>query len=451
MKRPLAQTALLGGYSLLWRMLQPVLQRHKRLRDDFPLRLVPDAWGFGGNYAASHGFDLWVQAASGGEAFLAKQLLGELYSLCAAKQRRLRILCTSCTRQGLDVLEKAGVHAAEQWPLLDVHIRVFPLDAPETMRRAVHFASPRAVVLLETELWPGLMAACMEKAIPIAVINGRMTPKSFAGYRWLAPVWRALAPEKVLAMSDADAALFAALFGDERVSLMPNMKFDGMQEAPPYVAVNFSVSATLPYPMPVILLASVRREEEKLLLPVINSLREQAPEAVIVVAPRHMERVPAWLEHLAAVPSPLRSALGATGDAARPGQVVVWDRFGELTMLYARADAVFVGGSLAPLGGQNFLESAGQGCIPVIGPHWKNFAWVGDAFFTSGLGIQVPDAESLAPTLVELLQKPFSRQSIREKMAAYVAPRRGGTRKAAESLLALLEKSNATRGCGAAS
>lgn len=449
MKRSPGRTALLAGYSLLWRVARPALRRHKRLRDDFFLRLVPEAWAF--PESGGRGFDFWFQAASGGEAFLARQLLGELHFLYGTTpQRTLRILCTSCTRQGLEVLEGAKVHAAAYWPSLDISIRVFPLDEPEVMRRAVAFTAPRVAVLLETELWPGLMAACAEKGIPMAVVNGRMTAGSFARYRWLAPVWRDLAPEIVLAMSDDDAARFAALFGEERVAVMPNMKFDGIPETPPQPAANSPVAAVLPQPMPVILLASVRREEEALLTPVVAFLREQAPEAAIVVAPRHMERVPAWRERLAAVPAPLRSSLEAENEAARPGQAVIWDRFGELTALYARADAVFVGGSLAPLGGQNFLEAAGQGRVPVVGPHWKNFAWVGEAFFSAGLGIRVPDAGALGPALLGLLREKPSPDCVREKMAAYVAPRRGGTRRAAESLRALLEKTGGAPGSGAA-
>ncbi|MDL2210234.1 3-deoxy-D-manno-octulosonic acid transferase [Desulfovibrio sp. OttesenSCG-928-O18] len=433
MKPSLGRKLLLGEYALLWRAARPVLRRHKRLRDDFSLRLVPDDWG------PESPVDLWIQAASGGESFLARQLLEALRFLVPTAQQPLRILCTSCTRQGLDVLHAAASHAAKAWPALDVTVRVFPLDEPERMRRAVALASPRAVTLLETELWPGLMAACAEKEIPMLVVNGRMTEKSYSGYRWFAPLWRQVAPERILVMADPDAARFAALFGYDRVSVMPNMKFDAVPETLPALFPDSPAATLLPEGLPVILLASVREEEESLLAPVVAELRSRAPEAAIVVAPRHMERVQAW-KALPQAPVALRSDLARENGAALAGQVVVWDAFGELTALYARADAVFVGGSLAPLGGQNFLEPAGQGKIPVIGPHWKNFAWVGEEFFTAGLAVRVANAAELGSALIDKLRPAPAPALVRERLAAYVDPRRGGTRLAAEAVWAVLGK-----------
>lgn len=434
MKPSLGRKVLLGEYSLLWRAARPVLRRHKRLRDDFSLRLVPGEWG------PEKPVDIWIQAASGGEAFLARMLLEAVNALVAAERRHPpRVLCTSCTRQGLDVLHAAASHAKTAWPSLDVTVRVFPLDQPKLMQRAVDLASPRAVVLLETELWPGLMAACAERAVPMLVVNGRMTEKSYSGYRWFGPLWRQVAPERILAMSDPDGARFAALFGYDRVAVMPNMKFDAVPGTLPALSPDSPAATLLPEGLPVILLASVREEEEPLLGPAIKKLRSLAPDAAIVVAPRHMERADAW-KALPEAPVALRSALGRENGAASTGHVVVWDTFGELAALYARANAVFVGGSLAPLGGQNFLEPAGQGRIPVIGPHWKNFAWVGEEFFTAGLAIRVESAEELVSALIDNLRNALDPVLVRERLAAYVDPRRGGTVLAAEAVRDILEK-----------
>ncbi len=429
---------MLGPYALLWRLARPFAARHRRLRDDFHLRLAPEAW------KPPHPVDLWIQAASGGESFLVRQLLGELDALAGEREPRrlLRVLCTSCTRQGLEVLDAARLHGDSTWPRLSLTVRVFPLDEPEIMRRARDFASPAVVALLETELWPGLMAACAEQGIPLVTVNGRMTPKSFAGYRWLAPLWKEIAPARILAMDEADAARFASLFGRDRASVMPNMKFDGVPLSAPAPGPESPVLKRLPPGPPVILLASVRREEEPLLEPALAHCREHAPEAVIVVAPRHMERVTAWRDILGKIFGPQRvvlaSALEDTDAAAVPGQAVLWDRFGQLRELYARSGSVFVGGSLAPLGGQNFLEAAGQGCIPVIGPHWRNFSWVGEAFFDSGLGIRVADGGELGPALLEALRSSPDPASVRARVAAYIAPRRGGTRLAAEAVWEIL-------------
>lgn len=428
----------MGQYALLWRLAQPFAARHKRLKDDFPLRLAPEEW------RPPFPADYWIQAASGGESFLVRQLLEELNARAEQTARTpLRVLCTSCTRQGLDVLNAAKTHGDTAWPALKTAVRVFPLDAPAVMRRAVDFASPKTVVLLETELWPGLMAACAERGIPLVTVNGRMTKTSYAGYRWFAPLWRMIAPERILAMADADASRFAALFGAERVSVMPNMKFDGVPPLAPAPESASPAMALLPASLPVVLLASVREEEEPLLEPVLAYLRAHASDAAVVVAPRHMERADAWETLLAKVfgeKNTLRySSLMPAGGTVAPGQAVLWDVFGQLRDVYARAESVFVGGSLAKLGGQNFLEAAGQGRIPVVGPHWKNFSWVGEEFFAAGLGTRVNGPAELGPALVRRLHDVPDPETVRAKTAAYVAPRRGGTRAAANALLAVLD------------
>ncbi|GHV54001.1 3-deoxy-D-manno-octulosonic acid transferase [Deltaproteobacteria bacterium] len=413
----------LAAYSLLWRAARPLLRRHKRLRDDFALRLAPKEWRTDG------AVDLWMQAASGGEAYLARQLLGELEKRCAEKAVTLRILCSSCTRQGLDVLQNTRAN----YPHLDLRIRVFPFDEPAIMRRALDFASPRAMVLLETEIWPGLMAACPQKNIPVLIVNGRMTEKSRQRYQFLPFLWKTFRPERVLAISDTDAARFASLWGAKGVSVMPNMKFDAIPPIPPVPDARSPVMRLLGRDTPVILLASTREEEEKCLLPVIRFLRARKPEVIIVLAPRHMERISAW-EKLLAGKAVLRSHLAAAHTGAQPCSTIIWDAFGELTELYARAGAVFVGGSLAPLGGQNFLECAGQGRIPLVGPHRTNFAWVGDAFFRKGLGRGIASAEALGPALIAALSDAPPPAAVQKKLAEYINPRRGGAGMAAEAV-----------------
>ncbi len=461
--------AFLGLYGLLWRAARPVLRRHRRLSDSFARRLTPAAWGRG--QAAGTGdalpsvsplpslpVDCWIQAASGGEAFLVRRLVLALDALlreqggspadgtdgterCGSGAEGLRLLCTSCTRQGLEVLQTLAAEA--QATGLAVIPEVFPLDEPDVMRRALDQARPKIMVLLETELWPGLMAACAERRIPVLLLNGRMREKSLRGYRCLNFFWKRCPPRAVYAVSAEDAARFAALFGTERVAAMPNMKFDGLrlqegsrgclrggEECP---------SAVFAPGTPVMALASVRREEEELLLPHVETLMEAAPGAVLVVAPRHMERIGPWREQLSgrSFPVVLRSELGAGGGPRRaePGSLVLWDRFGELGALYEAAGAVFVGGSLAPLGGQNFLEAAAAGLVPCVGPFWSNFAWAGEEFFHAGLARRVASAEELARVLPRMLASPENRDDLRRRFAAYVAPRRGGSRQAAELLL----------------
>jgi 3-deoxy-D-manno-octulosonic-acid transferase len=191
-----------------------------------------------------------------------------------------------------------------------------------------------------------------------------------------------------------------------------------------------------------VLLASVRREEEEALCPALRMLMQQDRPLCVALAPRHMERTAFWAARLRELAGACgwralsRSAMKAQENLTSKA-VVLWDVFGELQALYARADAAFVGGSLAPLGGQNFMEASAAGVVPVIGPSWSNFAWVGREFFDAHLGIRISGAPELAPALLRQLELAETRDAVRARFHAYLAPRQGGARAMAEYLLAL--------------
>ena len=345
----------------------------------------------GDGSASSHTrSDIWLQAASGGEAYLVWELLAHLAVLCEKQgtPEPLRVLATTWTRQGLDILQDMSGKLHEKHPWLSVRSAFFPLDAPKLMEKALDQVRPRVVGLLETELWPGLMLACEKRHVPMLILNGRMTDKSLRGYLKLEAAipgfWESIAPKHVCAISKADAGRFARIFGGDRVEAVPNIKFD-RATATAIPAVSDPLLKLLPpelHARQTVLLASVREQEEPALLSVIQTLRaHDAP--TIVVAPRHMHRVKPWQALLsgAKLPAVMRSKQEGTIPA---GSIVIWDTFGELGQLYQLADAVFVGGSLAPLGGQNFLEPLALGRIPCCGPHLDNFAW---ALEPSGLSL----------------------------------------------------------------
>lgn len=365
---PRRYTALGALYGAAWAVAEPLLHRNARLADGFAQRLVPDGW--------AGPCDVWIQAASAGEAYLAAQLLPHLaahaFSHTTRERVPLRILLTSMTRQGITVLVEAATRAnAVYADALSVAVRFFPFDKPSGMRRALAMTRPRALVLLETEIWPGLLLEAARAHVPVLLLNGRMSAKSLKGYRKLSGLWRHIAPARVAAISEADAARFAALFGEERIRVVPNIKFDRVSFPDGEAAAG--VEAVLPV-APRVLLASTREEEETQLLELIRTMRDIAPDTAQVLAPRHMHRLPAWQKLLeqAGIPYVLRTSLTAPAERS---QLILWDAMGELVHLYAACQAVFVGGSLVPLGGQNFLEPLATGLTPFVGPHLKNFAW----------------------------------------------------------------------------
>ena len=426
-------------YQGAWVIARPFLSRHRRLAEGWTERLVPDDWA-----PRFDGKTVWIQAASGGEAFLLAHIVAELQKLWSEAGRgKLRILATTCTRQGMDVFEKklAGPKASG----LEVLFRYFPLDEPRLMRRAMDQAAPAQIVLLETELWPGLLMAAWERNIPVQVLNGRITPKSMAGYGKFPPAfWKNLSPRKILAISQADAGRYAELFGNDVVGQMPNIKFDlistGKEE---------DLRAPAPDGGKVALFASVRRQEADLVAEAVRALIDKAPGCRVVLAPRHLHHVGMWRRAISRMGMRivLRSEIAEPGlppqavlASIKPGSggpVLIWDRFGDLKTLYSLADCAYVGGSLVSLGGQNFLEALSEGIEPCIGPYYSNFAWVGGEILE--MARQVSGPLELASALERILAAPKPRQDVRKRFEKSVESRRGGTKIAVAAILELLD------------
>lgn len=410
-------------YDMLGRAMIPLLRKNGRLKDGFDqrclLRPLPAA-------------DAWIQAASGGEAYLAGEIAESL-----SPAEPVRLLVTTNTRQGMEIIERFSQKINDCKNSVTVLSAYFPFDRPSLMASALTQVSPKLAVLLETEIWPGFLYAAKLSGTPVAIINGRITEKSVKGYRRFKSLLQTMAPERVLAISQADADRFSEIFGADRVSVMPNIKFDGVASAvdAPFDAIKEMFSGSPPF----LVFGSVRQEEEADVVRVISFVQKSVPDAVIGLFPRHMHRVGQWrgeLERMG-VRWVLKSEVS---EAVTPGTVLVWDVFGELAAAYASADAVFVGGSLAPLGGQNFLEPLVFGVVPVIGPFWDNFLWVEDVVFEQGLVIRADGWPAVAETLVRQLQAPAERETVRRAAAAYIEKRRGGTEIACGTIRSALEK-----------
>jgi 3-deoxy-D-manno-octulosonic-acid transferase len=391
-----ARRVVSGLYSLLWCAAGPLLFLSPRMRQGWRQRL-----GFG-RPAPS---DVWIQGASAGECALVASLLEHLPGV--------RVLATSCTSQGLDVLRKANAHGLQA--------RMLPLDLPRLMGRILDQARPRAVVLLETEIWPGLLMACADRRVPVIVVNARMTPKSLAGYMFLRPWLRSFAPAAVGAIAPADARRFGLVFGPERTTVTGNIKFDRAMNAPFISRPDNPLADFVQENHPFLVLGSVREQEEAVVLDLTRRLHAAEPQCVIGLFPRHMHRIAAWEALLtkARIPWTRRSALTVP---APPG-VILWDAFGELGQAYALARRAFVGGSLARLGGQNFLEPLAQGVLPCTGPNTRNFDWVGEEIFDD-LVFRSPDVAELTRFLLEPAPP---RDEVRAKAMDYVHARQGAS------------------------
>lgn len=413
----------LKTYEWLWRGATPLLCRNHRLQEGLSQRL--------GQPFPEGPFDIWIQAASAGESYLAGLIIDHLGSDCPH-----RILVTTNTRQGKDIIDGAMERRHARAPREHWASAYFPFDRPALMKRAVASIRPRTMVLLETEIWPGLLCALKAAGIPAIIINGRIQAKSLRHYQIWPKFWHTLTPDRILAVSAEDADRYACLYGAERVSVMPNMKFDRIRADLVTNKPN-PVSKLIPPGIPLVVLGSVRQEEEEAVDRMIHYLLDHRPDILIGLFPRHMHRIPSWQTRLntAGITYRLRSRMVSAAD---PKTVILWDVFGELACAYNAAASAFVGGTLAPLGGQNFLEPLTCGLIPTIGPSWETFNWVGRDLFEKGLVRVTDDWRSAADSLLEIMAASPSKKDVINTLKGYLTERQGGTAIAVEAIEQLL-------------
>ena len=411
-------------YSLGWSLAIPLLRRNQRLREGFVQRMF--------RVKPQRG-DLWIQAASVGESLLAWELVKHLQP-----PESIRVLMTSNTSQGMDVLEKARRWTKRNNTHVTVETAYFPFDQPKIMQRALTAVRPRVMLLLESELWPGLMAACKKQGVKMLVVNGRINPKSLKRYMIWPSLWRDLRPDGILAISKDDASRFGELFGNDIVETMPNIKFDRVNEKGLTDGRVNPLTSVIGPDERLVVLGSVRQEEERDIARLIGDLMTKEPGLIIGLFPRHMHRLEPWRKILGGLNLPwlLRSDISGQ---VNNGTVVLWDTMGELSPAYELARAAFVGGSLAPVGGQNFLEPLTSGLKPVIGPYWSNFFWVGREIIDQKLVTQVNNWRQASDILLQKTAQPLQREQTRTAVIDYVRSRQGGTVQACETILNFLQ------------
>ena len=407
-------------YGSIWTLALPLVFLSRRLRYGWRQRVGLDI--------PEGSFDIWIQAASGGEAYLAVEIIKGL-----APEQKRTVLVTTTTQQGVEILRTALLGTGIT---PEPEIRIVPLDHPLIVKRFLRRMTAGLLVLLETEIWPSLLMESHRTKCPVLLANGRLSTPSLAGYLPFRSLIAPMAPDRVLAISPKDQQRFDTVFGSATTSVMPNIKFDRILGEEPLSYVANPLSHFFKPGNRLTVLGSVREEEEPAIRQVIERLMREHPKSMIALVPRHMHRVEAWKDFLekSGISWQLRSELE---HHVKPGTLVLWDVFGELSAVYGLAKTVFVGGSLAPLGGQNFLEPLAQGVCPVIGPSWKNFHWVGDEIIDKGLVRMVHSPDELATVLSSPPKK--SRERVLALTAAYLNSRKGGTKQVCRTIEGMLE------------
>ena len=385
----------------LWRMAtthkyrEGLLERLGRV----PRRLVSISAPAGSAPAGERPL-IWLHAVSVGEVLAVTRLVRALESALPGAL----IVVSTTTRTGQAL-------ASERFE----SNRVFycPLDLPWAVRAWLNALKPSSLVLAETEFWPNLLHGCFRRDIPVAVVNARISDRSWPRYKRLRRLWQPLLSRlsRVLAQSQTDADRLLALgCRPDRVSVAGNLKFD-VRAAQESEATRLLKSMTAG--LRVVVAGSTLEGEESALIEAWPRLLAADSQLVLVLAPRHPERfgvVAALLEKSGLLwckrsdwYSESPGARPASVDALRPGTIVLLDTIGELASVYSLASVAFVGGSLVPAGGHNPLEPAQFGVPIVMGPHYANFVAIVESL-RSHDAMRIAAKEDLASTLIELLR-----------------------------------------------
>jgi 3-deoxy-D-manno-octulosonic-acid transferase len=383
---------------------------------------------------------IWLHCVSVGETQAARPLVK---ALCERFPDHALVVST-ITRTGHDLACELFQHEAKR-------VFYFPFDWRWTVRRSLKAVKPSAVLIMETEIWPGFLRACSEQQIPVAIVNGRLSRQSFRRYKWVKSfVSRVLNCLSIAAMqTEADAERIHGLGLDPaRIFVTGNLKFDaGTIPANGSLAAEFKKRFGIENEASLILAASTHAPEESVILEAFERLRTRMAEKPrLLLAPRHPERFTevAALIQRSGFTWTSRSAPAHSLD--QNCDVILLDTIGELPSLYSLASAVFVGGSIVRKGGHNIVEPAAAGVAIVTGAHTHNFEAIVNEFLRAGALIQLPPvppheaAAELSSRFAELLQDRGRRDELGQKAKNLVEKNRGVVTRTLNLLETLLSR-----------
>jgi len=366
---------------------------------------------FGRYHGSVTGPTFWIHAVSVGETRAAAPLVQRL----RAAYPQTTVVLTHMTAAGRDTGHALfGDGVVQAW---------LPYDAPFAVGSFYAHYRPAAGFLLETELWPNLIAKAHAARIPVYLINARLSERSSALYRRFRALTRPMLQRLagVAAQTPADAARLSAL-GTPDPTVTGNLKFDVRI---PSTALELAAGLRLRFgsPRPIWVAASTRDGEEALLFDAL-ARRALPGNPLLVLVPRHPQRftVVADLLRARAIPFVRRS-----DEAPVPADigVMLGDSMGEMAAYYAASDVAFIGGSLLPLGGHNLIEALAVGTPVVVGPHMFNFAEATAGAIAAGAALRVADADALLATLAALLADPARRSAMSTAARGFHATHRG--------------------------
>ncbi|MCE5278184.1 MAG: 3-deoxy-D-manno-octulosonic acid transferase [Planctomycetaceae bacterium] len=399
--------------------------RHGRYREDIGQRFgaVPRRYGLQPV--------IWIHGVSLGEVNAARTLVAQLHS----QLPDYRVVVSTST--------ETGMAAARRLYEPDHLVFRWPLDFSSAVGVALDRIRPAMVVLMEGEAWPNFLAACNKRGIPAVIVNGRMSPdKGYPGYKRLGSLATKLF-NRLTAIGVQDesyAQRFRSLGVDpSKIRVTGMMKFDSIGTDVKPAGTDVLAAAMGIGPADKLIVAGgTGPGEEQIVLDIFARLKNKHPDARLAIVPRRPERFDEVAAQVSAAGMGIirRSEHPDDKPAADAGAVILGDTMGELRKFYALAHAIFVGRSLAPMGGSDMIEAAALGKAVAFGPHTFNFPQA-DALAANGC-FRIADAQSLEVLLDRLLSHPAEARSAGETARAYVLGQQGATRRNVEMICDIL-------------
>lgn len=416
---------IFAAYSLLYRaaLSGVLLSEYRKRPGHLRARWLREKRGIIERHSNDAGETVWIHAVSVGEVIAAVPLVRGLRE----RIPDLRIALTTITDTGQKVArERFGD---------SVRIVYMPFDLPGPLNRFLDSIRPKRFLIMETELWPNAIRICHERGIPVALVNGRISERSYRGYAKMRFFMKEVFGRMdALCMQNEVYAERLRNLGARitTVHATGNIKFDLLIPEKHLVWTGALKSPTL-------IAGSTHNPEEELILDAYRTVTKTFPALSLVLAPRHPERfgeVETLLQKTG-LPYRKRSQMTSAKDpASSTGQIILLDVIGELSAAYAAADIAVMGGSFIPHGGQNPLEPAYWGKAILCGPHMFNFPFL-DEFAEAG-AIRRTTQDSLADDIIKLLKDPAKQASMGAAARAFLAENAGATARTLDILATLV-------------
>jgi len=368
----------------------------------------------------------WVHAVSVGEVMATRGFIEELTS--GFKDARVV----------LSVTTKTGYESAVKLFSPAVPVFYFPLDFSFAVKKAIDAVRPSLFVVIETELWPNMLAELKRRNIPAVLVNGRISDRSYSGYKFISAFMKPVLGNLTLCLmqSDTDAERIISIGADkQKVKVPGNIKYDtglfgqsGVNRVVPKTELGIKKESRI------FIAGSTHPGEEDIVLQAYLELVKRFPDLRLIIAPRHIDRVQDVQKVCSAygVMGLRYSVVKKEKTGINPNQAVIIDTIGELKDIYGAGDVVYVGGSLVKRGGHNLIEPARHGKTVLFGPYMHNFRDMQSMFVKKQAGILVRNIKEMELSAAELLSDDKKREELGRRALELVRENQGSVKRIAE-------------------